>query len=210
MSDLVIHTRCLSVRDPWGTYLSMHLSRRMTRPTIIVTIAVRDTSIEIQYPSRRAIRPSKLYILFKFSFFLKAHNTFTTMSQNNANDMFTQIMRIWPFSQHCAIHNNINNESTNFSNHSLLSTHHTQAIIQIVFYYPLFSSLELFNMDKSTHHQVPLLPHIYHKEIHTFHTLNKILEIPLPQSIKNSLWNLSLPLSLNFQLQVIYSNKWPT
>ena len=42
MSSLTIHTRCLSVRDPWGTYLSMHLSRRTTRPSIIVTFAARD------------------------------------------------------------------------------------------------------------------------------------------------------------------------
>ena len=53
MSNIVMHVflndthRCLSVRDPWGTYLSMHLSRRMTRPSIIVTIAARDTSLEI-------------------------------------------------------------------------------------------------------------------------------------------------------------------
>ena len=58
MSSLTIHTRCLSVRDPWGTYLSMHLSRRTTRPSIIVTfaaryvprniisIAARDTTLE--------------------------------------------------------------------------------------------------------------------------------------------------------------------
>ena len=63
MSSLTIHTRCLSARDPWGTYLSMHLSRRTTRPSIIVTFAARDTSLEIWYPSRRAIRPSKWYIL---------------------------------------------------------------------------------------------------------------------------------------------------
>ena len=160
MSSLKIHTRCLSVWDLWGTYLSMHLSRRTTRPSIIVTIAARDTSLEIQYLSWRAIRPSKWYILFKFSFFLKAHNTFTTISQNNANYMFTLILRIWPFSQHCTIHNNINSDSTNFSNHSLLSTHHTQAIIHIAFYHPLFSSFELFNVDKSTHHQSRYSQHI--------------------------------------------------
>ena len=191
---------------PMGAYLSMHLSRRTTRPSIIVSIAARDTSLEIQYPSRRAIRPSKWYILFKFSFFLNTHNTFTTMLQNNANDMFTQIMRIWPFSQHCTIHNNINNDSTNFSNHSLLSTHHTQTIIRIAFYHPLFSSLELFNVDKSTHHQVSLLPniyHIYHKEIHAFHILNKSLEIHLPESNKNLLRDLSLSHLLNFQLKPI-------
>ena len=189
MSDLVIHTRCLSVQDPWETYLSMNLSQCTTRPSIIVTNAACDTSLEIQYPSRRKIRPSKWYILFKFSFFLKAHNTFTTISQNNANYMFTLILRIWPFSQHCTIHNNINNDSTNFSNHSLLSTHHTQAIIHIAFYHPLVSSLELFNVDKSTPHQVSLLPHIYHKEIHAFHTLNKSFKIHLPQSIEQLLQN---------------------
>ena len=46
MSFLTIHTRCLSVRDPWGTYLSMHLSRRTTRPSIISTFAARDMSLE--------------------------------------------------------------------------------------------------------------------------------------------------------------------
>ena len=59
MSFLTIHTRCLSVRDPWGTYLSMHLSWRMTRPSIrsnlrgaryvprnIISIAARDTTLE--------------------------------------------------------------------------------------------------------------------------------------------------------------------
>ena len=64
MSDLVIHTRCLSVRDPWGTYLSMHLSRRTTRPSIssnlrgaryvprnIISIAARDTTLENSTPS---------------------------------------------------------------------------------------------------------------------------------------------------------------
>ena len=63
MSFLTIHTRCLSVRDPWGTYLSMHLSRRTTRPSIIVTfaardyvprniisIAARDTTLEMVHP----------------------------------------------------------------------------------------------------------------------------------------------------------------
>ena len=64
MSDLVIHTRCLSVRDPWGTYLSMHLSRRTTRPSIssnlrgaryvprnIISVAARDTTLENSTPS---------------------------------------------------------------------------------------------------------------------------------------------------------------
>ena len=41
--------RCLSIKDPWGTYLSMHLSRRTTWPFIIVTIMA-------------AIRPSKYNI----------------------------------------------------------------------------------------------------------------------------------------------------
>ena len=41
MSFLMIHTRYLSVRDPWGTYLSMHLLRHTTRPSIIVTFAAR-------------------------------------------------------------------------------------------------------------------------------------------------------------------------
>ena len=64
MSSLTIHTRCLSVRDPWGTYLSMHLSRRTTRPSIssnlrdaryvprnIISIAARDTTLENSTPS---------------------------------------------------------------------------------------------------------------------------------------------------------------
>ena len=64
MSSLTIHTRCLSVRDPWGTYLSMHLSRRTTRPSIssnlrgaryvprnIISVAARDTTLENSTPS---------------------------------------------------------------------------------------------------------------------------------------------------------------
>ena len=64
MSFLPIHTRCLSVRDPWGTYLSMHLSRRTTRPSIssnlrgaryvprnIISVAARDTTLENSTPS---------------------------------------------------------------------------------------------------------------------------------------------------------------
>ena len=64
MSSLTIHTRCLSVRDPWGTYLSMHLSRRTTRPSIssnlrgaryvprnIKSVAARDTTLENSTPS---------------------------------------------------------------------------------------------------------------------------------------------------------------
>ena len=45
------------------------------------------------------------------------------------------------------------------------------------------------------------------KEIHEFHTLNKGLEIHLPQIVEQSLRNLSLPFLLNFQLKTIYSNK---
>ena len=44
-------------------------------PRNIVSISACDTSLEMVHP-------------------LNAHNTFTTISQNNANDMFTQIMRI--------------------------------------------------------------------------------------------------------------------
>ena len=64
MSSLTIHTRCLSVRDPWGTYLSMHLWRRTTRPSIssnlrgaryvprnIISVAARDTTLEISTSS---------------------------------------------------------------------------------------------------------------------------------------------------------------
>ena len=47
MSFLTIHTRCLSVWDPWGTYMSMHLSRRTTQPSIIDTITARATSLKI-------------------------------------------------------------------------------------------------------------------------------------------------------------------
>ena len=45
--SLTIHTRCLYDWDPWGTYLSMHLSQRTIIPSIIVVVAARDTSIEI-------------------------------------------------------------------------------------------------------------------------------------------------------------------
>ena len=40
---------------------------------------------------------------------------------------------------------------------------------------------------------ITLLPNIYHKEIHEFHTLNKGLEIHLPQIVQQSLRDLSLP-----------------
>ena len=67
------------------------------------------------------------------------------------------------------------------------STHQHKQLITLPVVIPYFSSLELINVDKSTHHQVPLLPHIYHKEIHAFHTLNKSLEIHLPQIVEQSI-----------------------
>ena len=97
MSDLVIHTRCLSVRDPWGTYLSMHLSRGTTRPSIIVTIATRDTSLDnSNHRGARYVPQNGTSSLSSHSF--STHITlFTIMSQNNANDMFTQIRRYHHF-----------------------------------------------------------------------------------------------------------------
>ena len=47
---------------------------------------------------------------------------------------------------------------------------------------------------------------IPHKKIHEFHTLNKGLEIHLPQINEQSLWKLSFPLSLSFQTNAIYSS----
>ena len=91
MSDLMIHTRCLSVRDPWGTYLSMHLSRRTTRPSITVTIVARVR------PPKDSIHHGARYVPQNGTSSLSSHSfsmhitLFTIMSQNNSNDMFTQI-----------------------------------------------------------------------------------------------------------------------
>ena len=62
-------------------------------------------------------------------------------------------------------------------------------------------------MDKSTHHQISLPPNTYYKEAQEFHILNKGLEIHLPQIVEQSLRVLSLILSLDFQINEIYSNK---
>mgnify|MGYP003535569291 CR=1 FL=1 len=94
------------------------------------------------------------------------------------------------------------------TNNSQHITH--KQLITLPFITP-FSSLELINVDKSTHHQVSLPPNTYYKEIHEFHTLNKGLEIHLPQIVEQSLWDLSLPLSLGTKsiqyIQTNYHNK---
>ena len=107
------------------------------------------------------------------------------MSQNNANDMFTQIMRDDHF------HNiaQFTTTSTMIQQAFQIILHYQHITHNPLFTLPfitlLFSSLELINVDKSTHHQVPLLSNTYHMEIHTFPTLNKDLEIHLLQLINN-------------------------
>ena len=92
---------------------------------------------------------------------------------------------------------------------TILNTSHKQ-LITLPFIIP-FSSLELINMDKSTHHQVSLPPNTYYKEIQEFHTLNKGLEIHLFQIVEQSLRDLSLSLSLGSKsiqsIQTNYHNK---
>ena len=113
MSDLVIHTRCLSVRDPWGTYLSMHLSRRTTRPSIssnlrgaryvprnIISIAARDTTLENSTPS-------------------SYHNNFSdTMQMTCSNEKGGDNHLITKHNLQQEIqHQQINNKSLNHSQH---------------------------------------------------------------------------------------------
>ena len=93
MSDLVIHPLSLSP-GPMGD-ISVHASVAAHDTTLdisnhhgarhvprnIVSIAARDTSLEMVHP-------------LKYPFFLNAHNTcHNQMPQNNADDKFTQIMR---------------------------------------------------------------------------------------------------------------------
>ena len=109
-----------------------------------------------------------------------------------------------------ASQSNINMICNHLSYHnytgSINNTITHKQLITLPFITP-FSSLELINVDKSTHHQISLFSNTYYKEIHEFHTLNKSLEIHLPQIVEQSLWDLSLPLSLNFQIKAINSNK---
>ena len=75
ISELMIPTRCLSLRYPWRTYMSMHPLWRAIRPSIIVTIMVSDPSLEKYHPLRRGTRPLKWYFLFSLLFLLNWHNT---------------------------------------------------------------------------------------------------------------------------------------
>ena len=97
------------------------------------------------------------------------------------------------------------NDSTSLSNHSNTS-HTNKKLITLPFYF-FFFVIRINQCEQVNHHQFPLLPNIYHKEMHKFHTLNKGLEIHLPQFIEQSLWDFSLSLSLGFQINPIYSNK---
>ena len=111
MSSLTIHTRCLSVRDPWGTYLSMHLSRRTTQPSIIVIIAAR-------YVPRNIISMAARDTNLENS----TSSSTTTMSQIPCNDMLK-----WKGGDNHLItkhnlqqeiqHQKINNKSPNHSQH---------------------------------------------------------------------------------------------
>ena len=93
-------------------------------------------------------------------------------------------------------HQQINNKP---SNHS--QTSHTNNLSNY-FFITLFPSLELLNMDKSTHNQFSLLPNTYYKKIHEFHIVNKGFEIHLPQIVEQSLRDLSLPISLSFWISL--------
>ena len=135
MSFLTIHTHCLSVQDPWGTYLSIYLSRLTTLPSIIVTFTACDTSLEIWYPSRRMIRPSKWYILLP-----------QTCLKYNANDMLE-----WKW------------EDNHFDNKAQFTTRNTTP---------------------TNKQQVSKSFSTPRKEIHEFRTLNKGLEIHLPQIVE--------------------------
>ena len=159
MSNLVIHTRCLSVRDPWGTYLSMHLSRRTTRPSIssnlrgaryvprnIISIAARDTTLENSTPS-------------------SYHNNVSdTMQMTCSNEKWGD---------------------NHFDNKAQFTTRNTTP---------------------TNKQQVSKSFSTSHKEIHEFRTLNKSLEIHLPQIVEQSLWDLSLSFLFCFQLKAIYSH----
>ena len=108
----------------WGTYLSMHLSRRTTRPSIIVTFAARDTSLEMYYPSRPAIRPSKCNIHRgarydprngTSSYHKHVSNTMQ-MTCSNENEKIT-ILITKHNSQPGIQHQQISNKSPNHSQH---------------------------------------------------------------------------------------------
>jgi len=64
---------------------------------------------------------------------------------------------------------------------------------------------QVFQTILNTSHKqlITLLPNIYHKEIHEFHTLNKGLEIHLPQIIEQSLREPSLFVELPTQSNLV-------
>ena len=108
--------------------------------------SVRNMFLDIQYPSQRAICPSK-YCIHRSarydpqnatsslnSYTFSMHITFvTTISQNNANDMFTKHKEMAIF---ITLHNT-QQDQQQFNKPSKpfpLSTHHTQSINYIAFY----------------------------------------------------------------------------
>ena len=83
-------------------------------------------------------------------------------------------------------------------NPSLHITH--KQLITLPFMIPVFFIIRINQCGQVNPSPISLLPNIYHNEIHAFHTLNKSLEIHLPQIVEQSLY-LSLPLSLHFQIK---------
>ena len=142
MSSIMMHvwpndTHPLSLSSgPMGD-ISVHASIAAHDTTLdkIVTFAAGDTSLKISYPSRRAIRSSKWYILLPQS-----------CLKYNANDMLK-----WKGGD-----NHFDNK-TQFTTRNITPTNKQQV---------------------SKSFSTP------RKEIHEFHTLNKGLEIHLPQIVE--------------------------
>ena len=98
--------------------------------------------------------------------------------------------------------------STMINKPSTLSKHNThKQLITLPFVIPILFIIRINQCEQVNPSPIPLLPNIYHKEIHTFYTLNKSLEIHLPQFIEQSLRDFSLPPLLYFQINTIYSNQ---
>lgn len=167
MSIVVMHvwpiqTHCLLFRDPRGTYFSMHSST--TCDTTLLVNLVNKICRGARHVSRNGTS-------FLISYLSSIHTTLiTTMSQNQCKwNVHTNNEEITIFIK---MHDNtivIQHQQLINKSFKLFSTHHTPIINYIAFYYP-FSSLKLFNMDKSNHHQIPItsqhIPPGIHDSIH--------------------------------------------
>lgn len=173
MFDLVIHTRYLSVRDPRGTYLSVHSSRCATCPSIIESIAASNASLS----NRICSVPWIIYIYcgtrhvpqnctsFLISYSSSIHITFvTTMSQNQCKWHVHTINEEMTIS---IIMHNSQQQQQQWINKSFIpfSTHHTPVINHIAFYYPLFIII-IFQYGQVNPLQSFITPQTYHREIH--------------------------------------------